>query len=172
MKFAKLTVLIIFTIYFSSCKTYKTTNYNSQDIAQRNIVQLPLVAELVVDSSRVKMRRSYNNVTLVEARSKIIIDLLDSTKADVMVAPLFNTNANRKKMFSNNWDEIEIELSGHVGIYSKIRPVKDSDTLLVQNSVFIPQEKPIEEEITKNPRTLKTLAYVFGGLLLLSLFIR
>ena len=120
-------------IVFASCKpVYKsqTADVDYLYFTKRGITQKPLITDLDVAKQKVTISKTYENLSLNDAKDAAMGDFIQDTKCDLIVQPYFLTTTT----LSGNKTTINVTLLGYPANFKNIRNFELRDTTLLLNS--------------------------------------
>jgi len=84
-------------LLFASCKTAssiqkRTIDFDYINVSKKGIIQRPLVADLTVSDTKKTLTKSYENVSVEQAKQLVSGDFSLENNCDVAVQPFFETN--------------------------------------------------------------------------------
>jgi hypothetical protein len=130
MKITKLLFVLATAVSVSSCSysfSQKSRTTKSMDIAGSEIHQHPMIADLIVqDSKVVGTSTGLRDVSVESVNQDAIADALKKTGADVLVEPRFETEITSSRIVSS--------VIGYPATYKNFRLATKSDILLLRNS--------------------------------------
>lgn len=146
MKKITLSRLFLFAfaaILLSACSATqksRTYDYDHLFITKQGIIQRPLIADMEVGKQKQTISRTYKNVTVATAKQNVIEEFIRTNNADLIVQPLFTTDAQSTSMKTT----VVITLSGYPATYKNIRNYepKDKETLLPCEYIIGAQNSP------------------------------
>jgi hypothetical protein len=114
------------TIETSSKTDYKirTADYKQIVINKNEIYQKPLVADLDVAKQKVSMTKTYENLTVEQAKENITGEFVLEQGCDILVQPLYQTETS----LSDDKSTTIVSVSGYPAFYKNIRTYMPSDS--------------------------------------------
>jgi len=101
----------------------RTADYKETFINKNDIYQKPLVADLEVSKQKVSMSRTYENMTVDQAKENITGEFMIEQGCDILVQPLYQTETT----YSNNNSTITVSVTGYPAFYKNIRTYSPDD---------------------------------------------
>ena len=114
------------TVETSSKTDYKirTADYKQTFINKNEIYQKPLVADLEVAKQKVSLTKTYENVTVDQAKENVTGEFILEQGCDILVQPLYQTETS----LSDNKSTTNVSVSGYPAFYKNIRTYTPSDS--------------------------------------------
>lgn len=130
-----LTFIVLLT---SSCTTTKsrTFDYDYLFINKQGIIQRPLITDLDVVKQKVKITKTYNNLTLSEAKETIMGEFMQENNCDLIVQPYFSSST----VGTNQRTSLTITLTGFPASYKNIRQYEPKDSAYLLPRAYINNE--------------------------------
>ncbi|RYY87545.1 MAG: hypothetical protein EOO15_11560 [Chitinophagaceae bacterium] len=154
---------------FASCKSVQkshTADYDYLFITKQGIIQKPLVADLDVAKQKSTLTKTYDDVTLSQAKENIMADFIKENNCDLIVQPYFSSSSTS----SVGSSKITITVNGYPASYRNIRQFERKDTMyfLPSNYLFHSSAKaPITAQEVAAPAKKKSKAGLIVGSILL-----
>lgn len=127
-----------------SCDALKTGTAKSMDVIGPGVIQMPVVADLDVRSTKVSHTITYtttNKPASSNAKSDVIRELLKRENADVLIEPTFESVKSGSRT--------ELTVYGFPATYVNFRPIQQEDVELLEVAPQLLQKAESEESIFK-----------------------
>ena len=111
----------------SSCKTVSkshTADYDYMFISKQGILQKPMITDLEVAKQKVTVTKTYENISLSEAKQNVMGEFIKQNSCDLIVQPYFTSSA----VTANEKTTITINVTGYPASYKNIRNFEAKDT--------------------------------------------
>jgi hypothetical protein len=154
-------VAIAFALSMTSCASYRMQTYDYMYINKQGVIQKPVVAELDVKNQKSSLSKTYNNISVQEAKENAMVDLISENKADLLVHPMYRVEATNRVIFSTDkWSTVKVDLSGYPASYKNMRTYQaaDSTSFKVNAQINNNLNKPQESINEKKSSLLKKIA--------------
>ena len=121
----KILPLVFFSLSIFSCKTVKTGTAKSIDILGTGVIHTPVIVDLDVNQQKISKTIILKNmVSLENAKSEIIRELLNENNADLLVEPKFISKTKNGKT--------EVTVTGWLAFYKNFRSLEEKDIDLLK----------------------------------------
>lgn len=113
-------IILLANIMLMSCSTVKTGTSKTIDIVGAGVIHKPLIADLIVNDSKVSKTSTFTKLESLEsAKNNVISELLKENNADVLVEPTFESTTTNNKT--------ELTVYGWTATYKNFRQMEESD---------------------------------------------
>ncbi|HLV92484.1 MAG TPA: hypothetical protein VKX34_05120 [Aequorivita sp.] len=142
----KIILLSVSLLFMVSCKTTKSGSSKTMDIVGPGVIQMPLVADLIVSSSKVSHTKTFtkSSGSSLNARADVVRELLKRENADVLIEPTFESSSSGTKT--------EITVYGFPATYSNIRTIEEKDIKLIEVSPGLLQKADTNTSVISNTK--------------------
>jgi hypothetical protein len=157
--------LMIIAMAVSSCSTLnksKSVDYDYMYINKQGIIQRPLVTDLEVAKEKKTLTRTYNNVTVGQAKENIMGEFIKDFSCDLVVQPYFSTTSEGTAVKTT----VNVTVNGYPASYKNIRMYEPKDSANFHIRAFVNnyENKPITNESTEvAPKKKKNLGWIALG---------
>ena len=135
----KLFFIFLSVICISSCSTMsKSFTARTQNINKAEIVQNPLLADLVVKDEKVSGTATGKSMYKETVKQEAIANALKGLNADVLIEPAYE--------IATISDKITVTVTGRPAFYKNFRTIKSEDIELIQKQKAV----NLETNITKD----------------------
>lgn len=157
--------LVIIAVSVSSCATVKTksVDYDYMYINKQGIIQRPLVTDLEVAKEKKSLARTYDNVTVAQAKENIMGEFIKEFTCDLVVQPYFTTTSEGTAVKTT----VNVTVNGYPASYRNIRMYEPKDSANFKIRAFVNnyENKPITNESTEEPlkKKKKNIGWIVAG---------
>jgi len=139
---------------FISCTTTKSTTAKSMDIYGSGVIQHPVVADLIVEDTKVTgtaISVNNKNMTITDIKNNAISNALKKSNADILIEPVYE--------IETTGGETRVMVTGFPGKYNGFRQASVEDAPLLELGIL--QKATVAET---NQKTTKSKTGLIVGI--------
>ncbi len=119
-------VLIVMTVFISSCSVLKTNSIKTMDIYDTGVIQNPVLVDLDVNETKVAGTAKGDKDDFKLIKQAAILNALETSKADVLIEPRFKAETYR--------GITTVTVTGYPAMYINFRPLTRDDVELFERA--------------------------------------